>query len=150
MHSSLPRKKKPEDIVPADLTEPRLTEKQATLFQQGVQLFNERRFWEAHEVWEGIWKERSEESRIFFQGIIQAAAGYHLLVERPRVSGAIKNLTKALKKLDLFPVSFLGLDVEGLRNAIRDALRVLAQAGGASGKFPDERIARLGRSQDGQ
>jgi hypothetical protein len=71
---------------------------------------------------------REEESRIFFQGIIQAAAGFHLVVEKPRPGGASKNLSKALEKLDLFPPRFLGIDVASLRDSIRAALTAIARS----------------------
>ncbi len=105
--------------------EPDLDREEQALFDEGIRLFNARRYWEAHECWEGVWMRREEESRIFFQGIIQAAAGFHLVVERPRPGGARRNLAKALEKLELFQDRFLGVDVPRLRKAIRDALESL-------------------------
>lgn len=42
----------------------------------GVDLFNARFFWEAHEAWEGLWAacERTSVPAIFLQGLIQIAA----------------------------------------------------------------------------
>lgn len=151
MRSSLPRKKKPGEIDISRLVEPKLTEGQRKLFEKGVALFNERRFWEAHEAWEGVWIERPEESRIFFQGIIQAAAGYHLIVERTRISGAIKNLRKALEKLELFPATFMGLDVRSLKTSIGKALDVLSVTEKtASESFLKFATPRLERTKEGQ
>jgi hypothetical protein len=115
-------KKRPADIRKGDLHEPSLDAEERGLFDEGIRLFNARKYWEAHECWEAVWRRRSEESRIFFQGIIQAAAGFHLLVERPRPSGARKNLVKALEKLQLFQNQFMGIDVRSLRACIREAL----------------------------
>ena len=118
-----------EQVRKDRLHEPDLRGEERALFEEGIRLFNARRYWDAHESWEKVWMRREEESRIFFQGIIQAAAGFHLVVEKPRPGGASKNLTKALEKLDLFPVRFLGMDVALLRASIRAALRAIAQSG---------------------
>ncbi|MEX2115446.1 MAG: DUF309 domain-containing protein [Bacteroidota bacterium] len=122
-------KKRVAEIRKERLQEPALDRQEQDLFEEGIRLFNARRYWDAHECWESVWRRREEESRIFFQGIIQAAAGFHLVVEKPRPGGASKNLSKALEKLDLFPTWFLGIDVALLRDAIRTALRAIDQSG---------------------
>ena len=122
-------KKRTSDIRRDDLHEPVLDEKESSLYVEGIRLFNARRYWEAHECWEMVWRGRPEESRIFFQGIIQAAAGLHLVIEKPRPGGASRNLSKALEKLDLFPARFLGIDVALLRDTIRAALIAIDQSG---------------------
>ncbi|MBI2619599.1 MAG: DUF309 domain-containing protein [Ignavibacteriales bacterium] len=148
MRQSLPEKKKVEDIDRARLREPVLTRDQRIVYQNGIALFNRQRFWEAHEAWEEVWRQRTEESRIFFQGIIQAAAGYHLLVERPRTSGAVKNLSKAIGKLDLFPRFFLDLDVEALRKSLVETLEFLGRSDAGSHRdFPPEMIPRLTKAR---
>lgn len=121
-------KKRAEQIRKEGLHEPELDRDERALFEKGIRLFNDRRYWEAHESWEEVWMRREEESRIFFQGIIQAAAGFHLVVEKPRPGGASKNLSKALEKLDLFPARFLGIDVASLRDSIRAALTAIARS----------------------
>ena len=42
----------------------------------GAELFNEEHFFEAHEVWEDLWKLESGNERIVIQGMIQAAAHF--------------------------------------------------------------------------
>lgn len=121
-------KKRAEQVRKERLQEPDLGGDERVLFEEGIRLFNARRYWDAHESWEEVWRRREEESRIFFQGIIQAAAGFHLVVEHPRLGGASKNLAKSLEKLDLFPERFLGIDVAQLRRSIRAALRAIAQS----------------------
>jgi len=43
------------------------------VYQQGIDLFNEGRFFECHEAWEEIWKRSDGEVKLFYQGLIQAA-----------------------------------------------------------------------------
>lgn len=140
----LPRKKRVEEIDKSLLVEPRLSEEEWDLYLCGVSLFNKHKFWEAHEVWEEVWKRRAEESRIFFQGIIQAAAAYHRTVTEPRFIGSMNNFGKALQKLELFPERFLGLDVKKLRGALensRNAVKRLGKEG--LRQFPAESIPKV-------
>ena len=121
----LVRKNRVDEIDPSSLREFDLTGKQRRILAEGVEFFNSGKFWEAHEAWEYIWREREEESRIFFQGIIQAAAAFHLLFEKPRPAGARNNCAKALTILELFPVRFLGIDVHELRETLKAMLKEL-------------------------
>src|SRR3989338_3258784 len=114
-----------------------LTPLQQEKFEKGRSLFNEGKFWEAHEAWEDVWKEREEEGRIFFQGIIQAAAAFHLVFVHPRLSGARRNILKSLAILDLFPPSYLKINVDELRSSLKEALAAI----NASDASPQSRIS---------
>ncbi|MBF8247350.1 MAG: hypothetical protein HW374_150 [Bacteroidetes bacterium] len=128
----LVRKKRVAEVDASTLREFELTVDQRRIFAEGVELFNRGKFWEAHEAWEHIWREREEESRIFFQGIIQAAAAFHLVFENPRPAGARNNCEKALAILEVFPVRFLGIDVDELRGSLRELSRIdLSKTSGA-------------------
>jgi predicted metal-dependent hydrolase len=98
-------------------------------YEEGWRLFNDREFWHAHEAWESVWKRRGEESRIFFQGIIQLAAAYHLLVVKKRYRGTMRNFEKAEEKLRLFPDPFLRVDVSRLLNAVDQARKEINRIG---------------------
>lgn len=95
------------------LTEPKLSKIDWEALNKGIELFNRGKFWESHEAWEDIWKRHTENSRIFFQGLIQAAAGLHQL-ERNIYHGVDKHFRNALWKLKPFRPSFLGIDVRHL------------------------------------
>lgn len=116
-------KKQLSELDPAQLHEPALSEEEWQTYLNGWDLFNAHRFWDAHESWEIVWRQRPEISRLFFQGIIQLAAAYHLIIVRQRFRGAMRNLDKAEEKLRVFPARFLGVDVRLLLSAI-DAARV--------------------------
>ena len=127
--STLPRKKVAAEIDPSCIVEPAMTTEDWQDYQEGWRLFNEREFWHAHEAWESVWKRRDEESRIFFQGIIQLAAAYHLLVVKKRYRGMMRNFEKAEEKLRLFPDRFLRVDVSRLLNAIDQARKEINRIG---------------------
>jgi predicted metal-dependent hydrolase len=69
-------------------------------FREGVCLFNEGCWFEAHEAWEAIWLHTRDEERVFLQGLIQAAAALHLVRLR-RFSGARRVFAASIAKLDL-------------------------------------------------
>ncbi len=70
-------------------------------FATGIRLFNAQSFFEAHDVWEELWKEASGDERLFYQGLIQTAAGFYHFVNR-NYRGASSQLSKAIAKLELY------------------------------------------------
>jgi hypothetical protein len=54
----------------------------------GVDLFNQRYFWEAHEVWEPLWKglDKAEPPGMLIQGLMQCAGGL-LKVQAGEIEG---------------------------------------------------------------
>jgi hypothetical protein len=83
-------------------------------FVQGVRLFNRGDFFEAHELWEHIWKRAGGAEKIFYQGMIQAAAAL-LHRRRGNFSGAVSLCKKSHAKLVLFPAVFMGIELEQFR-----------------------------------
>jgi len=47
------------------------------LLDEGIDLFNRRYFFEAHDVWEEIWQKERGGARDFFKGLIHLAGGFH-------------------------------------------------------------------------
>ena len=62
---------------------------QPLLSDQGIIFFNSGRYFEAHEVWEDLWRaEKRVPSRDCYQGLIQAAVGMHHLSRGNNKDGA--------------------------------------------------------------
>jgi len=71
----------------------------ATTFGEGVDLYHAGFFWEAHEVWEGLWRAVDDVGeRDFYQGLIQLAAAL-LQVQVGHQRGAEKLRAAAREKL---------------------------------------------------
>jgi hypothetical protein len=118
------------------LTELTLTDEDREDFDRGIRPFNEGKFWHAHEAWEQIWRRHPEDSRLFIQGLIQMAAGFHLLIEKKRYSGATSNFNKALERLRLFEPTFLDLPVTSFIEAIERAKDEIQRLG----EIPEAKI----------
>ena len=78
-------------------------------FLEGIDHFNSRRFWEAHEAWETLWLEAESDLDQYLQGLIQIAAAYHH-IQRGTYRGAPRLFAAALKRLEPFPLLCCVLD----------------------------------------
>jgi|TARA_B000000565_G_scaffold152727_1_gene115525 hypothetical protein len=105
-----------------------LDEEQKNLFIEGCELFDDGKFWHAHESWEDLWKslkplEKPIETDAV-QGIIQIAALLYNY-ERKKIRGVVNMASKLLTRLSGVKHGIWGVDVAGLRVSlipfIRDA-----------------------------
>jgi predicted metal-dependent hydrolase len=91
---------------------------------KGIELFNRREFYEAHEAWEEGWIDELSDSRVLLQGLIQVAAGFYKLQCASPI-GTVKLLELGLAKLRPFVGNSLGVDLEALLGQVE---RWLARA----------------------
>lgn len=98
------------------------------------ELFNQRKFFESHDVLEHIWlKDRHGPNGAFHKGLIQLAGAFvHLQKNRPQPASSLFKL--ALANLEKYPASHEHLNVQGTRAMIHQWLAGLEQAG--SGGIP--------------
>lgn len=88
---------------------------------RGIVLFNEKRYFEAHEVWEDLWRGAHGEIRAYYQGLVQVAVGLHHM-SHGNLSGGRRVLERGLQKLLDGPGASCGLDNTLLMNDIRRTL----------------------------
>ena len=85
--------------------------------KEGIELFNDKKFFEAHEIWEEKWIDTVADERHLLQGLIQVAAGfYKLQVGMPQ--GTFKLLEKAAGHLREVPTNYYGVDLESLLKSV--------------------------------
>lgn len=115
-------------------------------FRQGVALFDQQRFFEAHERFEEVWRseEIADEDRAFWKGVTQVAVGCcHL--QRGNARGAVALLTRAAGYLRPYPSPCCGVDTVGLLDLAQHLSRQVRASGGPAGivvpPFPAPRIA---------
>ncbi len=120
-------------------------------YLEGIRLFNQHRFFEAHEAWEQVWKSVSRERTDFFQGLIQFAAAL-LQWERGNPRGAGNLYAEARARLARFVPRFLGLDVLGFLERMEEFFEPIQEARrGRKTPAPPrmERLPRLALEEEG-
>jgi len=65
---------------------------------RGLRLFNERRYFEAHEEWEIFWRRAAGADAEFIQGLIQLAVAFHHL-NKGNLRGAEELYPRAARRL---------------------------------------------------
>ncbi|MGB0036326.1 MAG: DUF309 domain-containing protein [Candidatus Acidiferrales bacterium] len=107
-------------------------------FQRGLDHFNAREFFEAHEVWEEIWLVEAEPEKTFLQGLIQIAAACHHYC-RGNPSGAESLLASGIVKLSRSRRYHRELDIDELREAAKRWARAL----GEGNHLPSSELPRI-------
>lgn len=114
------------------------TSEEAQLFHEGLVLFNERDWFEAHEVWEDIWHMASGVRKQFYQGLIQCAVTIeHIRRGNPR--GVRSVWATAQEKFVDVPEQYMGVNVVGLLDDMRQFVQPVLD-------LPEDRFAP-GRSR---
>ena len=91
------------------------------LYLDGIALFNEHEFFEAHEVWEDIWHEAYGTKFEFYQGMIQCAVALeHYARSNPR--GVVSLYDSYRRHFKDVPDVFMGLNVNAFLAQMRQAL----------------------------
>ena len=81
----------------------------------GIFYFNNERFWESHEAFEGVWKKCYGREKELVQGIILLAVAF-AHAQRDELSIGIGMLSRALEKLGSSPSEYHSIDVDRIRN----------------------------------
>lgn len=82
-------------------------------YLDGIRWFNCRNFFQAHESWEEVWMDRQDDSKRFYQGLIQAAVCLHHF-ERGNIRGARKLYHSSRGYLKAYGSRYKGLDLDQL------------------------------------
>ena len=89
--------------------------------KDGIFYFNDERFWECHEVLEGVWKKCYEGEKDLVQGIILVAAALvHYQKNENQI--CISILNRALDKLSKASGKYHNIDVDGLRQKVNQII----------------------------
>jgi len=85
----------------------------------GINYFNNERFWESHEAFEGVWKQCYGREKELVQGIILVAVAFAHSQKNDYLIG-IGMLGRALEKLGNSPSVYHNIDVDRIRNRIAE------------------------------
>ena len=102
-------------------------ETERKLYLEGIQLFNEHEYFDAHEAWEDVWHMAYGLKHDFYQGMIQCAVALeHYRRSNPR---GVASLYKSYQpKFEKVPPVFMGLDVTKFLEQMREVLRPVVDA----------------------
>jgi hypothetical protein len=104
----------------------------------GIWYFNQRDFFEAHEVWEDLWADSTGPQRRFYQGLIQAAVALLHFVNG-NLRGAVKLFHSSRAYMTGLDPIYQGLDLAAFwRQMERCFAEVLADPEPAAGREIDE------------
>ena len=112
-------------MKPTDYSMPPDVERK--LYYDGIQLFNEKEFFEAHEVWEDAWHMAYGTKFEFYQGMIQCAVALeHYRRSNPR--GVLSLFESYNKHFADVPDVFMGLEVKTFLERMRVVLEPVLTA----------------------
>jgi len=119
--------------------------------EEGIRLFNARYYFEAHDLLEEVWIDRTGSERRFYQGLIQVAVGLYKAVGGNQ-GGSVSLLRKGLAKLKEAEVRALDtpIDLERLIGETESTLaRVETLGQSRIGEFDPEEAPRIHPRPDG-
>ncbi len=93
----------------------------AARLERGRALFNEGRYFDAHEAWEEAWLTEGGDARLLLQGLIQVAAGCHK-AGQGKAGGCARLLEAGLEKLEPLAAAY------GIEDFARELKLVHARA----------------------
>lgn len=117
--------------------------------EEAARLFDAQRFFEAHELLEGVWRSDSERGdRGFWKGLTQMAVGWcHM--QRGNAPGAVSVLSRAVANLEPYPSPHRGVDTAALVASARAAIgRVRAGGIGSPPPWPVFPLVRGARRRE--
>lgn len=106
-------------------------------FARGVELFNARRFFDAHEVWEEIWLPATGNEKRFLQGLIQIAAAFHHH-SRENLLGTESLLRAGVTKLASAPRAYRGIHAARICVHARRWIAALEKGNDVSARVPPQ------------
>jgi len=96
-------------------------------YLEGIELFNKCDFFEAHEVWEDLWKDIQGPDRRFYQGLIQVAVCLHHF-GNGNIRGAKKLYFSSRGYLEAYGPKHLGLDITKLLSQLEICCQAILES----------------------
>ncbi len=92
----------------------------------GIELFNQRKFYEAHEYFEAAWRATYDDSREFYRVLLQISGGFFRLTQ-DRPAAAKKFFSRAQHWLEGFLPSHCGFDTANMIVCLGDLLQAIEE-----------------------
>lgn len=110
---------KPEFVTDLNRAPEHLTDNQILARARG--LFSAERYWECHEVLEGLWRQKQGDEKRFLQGVILVCAAF-VHHQKGQESVGLGILSRAARQLNLPFETYEGIDVPRLEREVQRML----------------------------
>lgn len=95
------------------------------IFLKGIDSFNDKSFYDAHESWELLWTEYALQDALFVQGLIQLSVAFFHITNLNLIGS--KNLfNKCLPKLRKFPSNHRDLNLSDIIDSAEESLKMVS------------------------
>lgn len=114
--------------------------------RDGIRLFNDRKFFDCHEVLEEYYRDSEVAAKPFLEGLIQLAAAFRMFVDFAEVKGPVRALYQALIRFENYPPAYLQVRVKELSTEV-EAWAKAAEAAGtipSAANIPKIQLQRFG------
>jgi len=88
---------------------------------EGISYFNNERFWECHEILEGVWKNCNGDEKFLVQGLILVAAGL-VHYQKDEDSICISIFNRALEKLESSNGNYHNIDIDKIKKIVNEMI----------------------------
>ena len=88
---------------------------------EGVDYFNNERFWECHEILEGVWKNCDGDEKFLVQGLILVAAAL-VHYQKDEDSICISIFNRALEKLENSNGQYYNIDIDKIKKTVNEMI----------------------------
>jgi uncharacterized protein len=96
--------------------------------REGISLFNNRQFFECHEVLEALYQETEAANKPFLEALIQVAAAFRIFSEFGEVKGPVRMIYQALVRFENYQPDFLQVRVQELSSTLESWAKQAQQA----------------------
>ena len=86
--------------------------------REGIDLFNQGRFFESHEILEQFYHQTEAVHKPFVEGLIQLAAAFRLYTDFGEVKGPVRLIRQALIRFENYQPSYLEVRVRDLSESM--------------------------------
>ncbi len=97
-----------------------IVEKEEAL-SEGISYFNNERFWECHEILEGVWKNCDGDEKSLVQGLILVAAAL-VHYQKYEDSICISIFNRALEKLENSSGNYHNIDIDKIKKTVNEMI----------------------------
>jgi len=90
-----------------------------------IEKFNNREFFECHDLLENYWFECKPEEKNFYQGLLHYAVAFHHLIDKKNPFGAKLQFNKCIERLKPYDKEYKRININKIINSAKSFLKKL-------------------------